>query len=401
MKESIDESYQLLAGRHFRRQLNALTRQFEGIRQNVDSECVHKARVASRRLRAGLQMFDGCFPAGKYKKWRKEVRRTTKQLGAARDKDVAIMSVRQLLDALPEKQHRAGIKRFLLRLEQQRKILQPQVIKVVERLDSGSILDEMYSETGRILFGLKRHRVSVQSPYVFQQVRRHVQKKLDGLMSYQDSLANPHDYKRHHLMRIAAKRLRYTLEICRTVYSGRLDNIIKAIKRLQTLLGNVHDYDVRAERLQTFLEEEHQRTVDYFGHARPFARLKVGIEYCQQDCLSQREQMFEKLTDYWQKLNEQKLWEKLVQIIREPMEPAGTAEQPAEIELLTDVKQPMETEQPTEVKQPDERSQPAEQSQPADKTSAVEPEQINVSQETAEAARATKPELSSDRKPGE
>ena len=366
MKESIDESYQLLAGRHFRRQLNALTRQLEGIRQNVDSECVHKARVASRRLRAGLQMFESCFPTGKYKKWCKEVRRTTKQLGAARDKDVAIMSVRQLLDGLPEKQYRAGIKRFLLRLEQQRKLLQPQVIKVAERLDSGSILDEMYSEAGRILFGLKRRRVSVQSPYVFQQVRRHVQKKLDDLMAYQDCLANPHDYKRHHLMRIAAKRLRYTLEICRTVYSGRLDNIIKAIKKLQTLLGDIHDCDVRVGRLQTFLEEEHQRTVDYFGHAQPFARLKVGIEYCQRDCLSQREQTFEKLTDYQQKLDEQKLWEKLIRILREPMETSCAAEQPTKTELPAEIQQPVETEQPSEIKQPDERSQPVEQSQPAE-----------------------------------
>ncbi|MCK5272316.1 MAG: CHAD domain-containing protein, partial [Sedimentisphaerales bacterium] len=221
-------------------------------------------------------------------------------------------------------------------------------------------------EAGRILFGLKRHRVSVQSPYVFQQVRRHVQKKLDDLMAYQDCLANPHDYKRHHLMRIAAKRLRYTLEICRTVYSGRLDNIIKAIKKLQTLLGDIHDCDVRVGRLQTFLEEEHQRTVDYFGHAQPFARLKVGIEYCQRDCLSQREQMFEKLTDYQQKLNEQKLWEKLVRIIREPIETSRAAEQPAEIEQSAEIQQPTETEQPTEVKQPDERSQPVEQSQPAE-----------------------------------
>jgi len=281
------------------------------------------------------------------------------------------MSIRQLLNTLPEQQHRAGIKRFLLRLEQQRKLLQPQVIKVAERLDSGSILDEMYSETGRILFGLKRHSVSVQSPYVFQRVRRHVQKKLDGLMSCQDCLANPHEYKHHHLMRIAAKRLRYTLEICRTVYSGRLDNIIKAIKKLQTLLGDIHDCDVRAERLQTFLEEEHQRTVDYFGHARPFARLKVGIEYCQQNCISQREQIFEKLTDYQQTLNEQKLWEKLIRILKEPMETSCAAEQPAE------------NEQPAEIQQP------------------TETEQVNASQETAEAARTAEPELSSDRKPGE
>ncbi len=346
-------------------------------------------------------MFGSCFPAGKYKKWRKEVRYTTKQLGAARDKDVAIDSVRQLLAGLPEKQHRAGIKRFLLRLEQQRKLLQPQVIKVVDRLDSGSILDEMYSETGRILFGLKRHRVPVRTSYVSQQVRKHIQKKLDGLMSYQDCLENPHDYKNHHLMRIAAKRLRYTLEICRTVYSGRLDNIIKAVKKLQTLLGDIHDCDVRAERLQTFLEKEYQRTVDYFGHARPFARLKVGIEYCQQDCLGQREQMFEKLKDYQQKLNEQKLWEELVRILREPMETSCDAEQPAENKQPTETQQPTETEQSDEVKQPDEQSQPTEQNQSADKTPAVEPEQINASQEATEAARTAEPELSPDRKPGE
>ncbi len=48
-----------------------------------------------------------------------------------------------------------------------------------------------------------------------------------------------------HDMRIAAKRLRYTLELFRAVFGARGDTQIERIKAIQEELGAIHDHDVR------------------------------------------------------------------------------------------------------------------------------------------------------------
>ncbi len=57
VNKSVDESYQLLAARYLRKQTKQLVGQFDGIRESVDIEFVHRGRVASRRLRAALRVF--------------------------------------------------------------------------------------------------------------------------------------------------------------------------------------------------------------------------------------------------------------------------------------------------------------------------------------------------------
>ena len=94
---SVDDSWRLLAAWYLRRQVKQLAGQLDGVRRGEDIEFVHRARVASRRLRAALKVFADCFPAGSFKtrrketcgpgnlkRWRKAIRRLTKGLGDAR-----------------------------------------------------------------------------------------------------------------------------------------------------------------------------------------------------------------------------------------------------------------------------------------------------------------------------
>jgi CHAD domain-containing protein len=53
-----------------------------------------------------------------------------------------------------------------------------------------------------------------------------------------------------HELRIAAKRLRYSLEFFESCYGKRLANYIEAIRDLQELLGDIHDCDVMIGVLQ-------------------------------------------------------------------------------------------------------------------------------------------------------
>jgi CHAD domain-containing protein len=75
------------------------------LRENVldtdDIERVHDMRVASRRLRAVLEVFAPCFPRKAHRVVLREVKAIADALGERRDPDVAIEMLLQVEDALP------------------------------------------------------------------------------------------------------------------------------------------------------------------------------------------------------------------------------------------------------------------------------------------------------------
>jgi CHAD domain-containing protein len=313
----VDPSYRLLACQYLRKQLGALIKEVHGVRENKDIEPVHQARVASRRMRAALRMFAECFDSKKVSIWRKRIRKLTKGLGAARDIDVQIEFLEHFLGGLDEKdkRHRPGVERLLLRLRQRREAVQPKVIKTLNELDKGNVMAEMHGELEKELFLLRHRSVSVHSPYVFARAARHLRDCQQEMLSYAHSLANPEDASGHHQMRIAAKRLRYTMELCDSAYDGELGPSIKAVKRLQSLLGDIHDCDVWAEDVQAFLEAERSRTIAYYGHARPFNLLQPGLLLLLDERKAHREQTFGEVVTYWEHSEQEHLWDELERLL--------------------------------------------------------------------------------------
>lgn len=317
----MDASYQLLAARYLRKQTRQLLSQIEGVRKADDIEHVHQARVASRRLRVAQRMFRDCLPPAKAKTWRKEISCLTKGLGSARDKDVQIEFLRRVLSELENGEYRPGIARLLLRLEQQRREIHPQVVKAADRLQQSGVAKEILAAGGRMLSKLEKRGVSVSSPFVFRRTGKRIRRRLKKLLQYQDCLDNPQDSRRHHQMRIAGKRLRYAMEICQPAYDGQLDEFIKAVKDLQMFLGEIHDCDVWVEHLTSFIEEERQRTLTYYGHDRSFGRLKTGLEYLRRLCQERRDELFRQLVDYWRELERLETWDRLRSATRSSAEP--------------------------------------------------------------------------------
>ncbi len=321
----MDAGYRTLAAKYIRRQAKLLVEQFDGLRAAEDIEFVHRARVATRRLRAALRMFDECFPAGQLRRWRKAIRRTTAKLGAARDRDVQIEFLCGILSALNAKECFSGISRILVQLERDRERLQRKVVKAVDRLEAKGVLRQVRRVSKKILPKAAGAAENVQTPDAYAQTRGYLLEQLDELLSQQDSLANPDDCERHHAMRIAAKRLRYTLEIARPVYRGRLDEAIEATKRVQSLLGDVHDCDVWAEHLDAFALEQRDRLINLFGHAGRFARLQPGIDYLRQDRRDHRQAVFGQLVAYWAELGQRQFWEGLRGVVLAPGRTADAA----------------------------------------------------------------------------
>lgn len=324
MNYPVDDSYRLLAAQYLRKQIRQLTGQSEGIHKAEDIEYVHRARVASRRLRSALGVFPDCFAEKKVKTWRKAIRDLTRGLGDARDKDVQIAFVRAALDNLQDKAWLSGMQGLLVRLEHQRDAVQPAVLDELERLQEERVLDKMMTKTKQMSKGLEERGVTVVSELVLAHAERQILARLDGLLALESSLADPQDIGQHHALRIAAKRLRYTVEICRPAYSGRIDDILSAIKQVQTLLGAIHDCDVWDAYLHAYLESQQKRIVHLYGHAGPLDRLRVGIDGLRRDRQAERARLFEQLVAYWYDLGEHGFWDSLVELVRLRPEPSAS-----------------------------------------------------------------------------
>jgi len=65
--------------------------------------------------------------------------------------------------------------------------------------------------------------------------------------SYAPIVAREDAIEELHALRIAAKRLRYTLELFRDVFATPGERLIDHVKAMQEELGEIHDHDVRLD----------------------------------------------------------------------------------------------------------------------------------------------------------
>jgi hypothetical protein len=78
---------------------------------------------------------------------------------------------------------------------------------------------------------------------------------------------------------------------------------------VQTLLGDVHDCDVWSEHIETFMEHEQFATIQYYGHSRPFLRLRSGLLLIREERQECRRRTFAELLDFWKSLEQEYFWD--------------------------------------------------------------------------------------------
>jgi CHAD domain-containing protein len=111
------EPFALAAARIVRQRADELFEQEEGVLDTSDIERVHDMRVASRRLRAVLEIFEPCFPQGDFKTVLRDVKALADALGERRDPDVHIDAMETFESAL-QVVNRPGIEALLENLRE-------------------------------------------------------------------------------------------------------------------------------------------------------------------------------------------------------------------------------------------------------------------------------------------
>jgi CHAD domain len=84
---------------------------------------------------------------------------------------------------------------------------------------------------------------------------RIVRVRLDEMCGFMPQAADPNEVVALHDMRIAAKRLRYILEITAPIFGDYAATAVRLTKDVQDLLGEIHDCDVQIPEVQAFLDE--------------------------------------------------------------------------------------------------------------------------------------------------
>jgi CHAD domain-containing protein len=87
----------------------------DGVLDMGEIERLHDMRVATRRLRAALEVFEPCFPAKRHRKALKRVKSLADALGERRDRDVAIEFLAGFEDEIPASE-RAALAALIERL---------------------------------------------------------------------------------------------------------------------------------------------------------------------------------------------------------------------------------------------------------------------------------------------
>ena len=317
MKTTLDESSCCFGTGVLLRHIQALQQEIEGVRLAQDIEYIHRMRVASRRLRSALPIFAGCFPARKVSAWIREMRKITWALGNARDADVQIDLVRQVLSSLPSANLQQGLRRLLLRLSQQRMKLQSKILLAVDEETGSGILADMTTQFNESLAQFPEILPNTRSLY--QLGFDSLNLRLDKFLDYEVYVYLPERAAELHAMRIAAKRLRYEMEVFSPLYPEELKSYLQAIRKAQETLGNIHDCDMWAITLPQFMEKERQRILKFYGSQQPFSWLVPGIQYFQQNRLIVRKEQYEIFLQDWQKWKTQGLWEEFRSVTRLPL----------------------------------------------------------------------------------
>lgn len=225
-----------------------------GARRGTDSEDLHDLRVAVRRMRVALRLFRGDLDRDAVRPIRKSLRRTARALGAVRDLDVFHDKVRHYLDALPG-DRRTELDPLLALWRAEHAGARARLVKW---LDSRAFA-HFKAELGEYL---RRHDAKPdrrgESRRGGDRVRDAVPIVLlrgwTSVRGYDESVNTPGAPPDElHQLRIACKRLRYTLEFFVRLLGTPAERLIAQLTNVQDHLGNLQDAVVACGILRNVL----------------------------------------------------------------------------------------------------------------------------------------------------
>jgi CHAD domain-containing protein len=221
-----------------RQRIAALSRTLPGARKG-DVHAVHQARVATRRIREALPLI---AHGRSGKSLKKSVRKLTRALGPVRELDVALMNLDQLRTSgdVPE----TAIARLRQLIIEERQRLGTEMVRRISQYNLPKLQRKAVEAASR---GTSDKSGSGDPRRAMTAMTRAARRAV-ALRAAIDNAAGIYLPDRLHEVRIAVKKLRYALEIARDLNGSRATARIRTLKRVQDLLGRMHDLEMLIAR---------------------------------------------------------------------------------------------------------------------------------------------------------
>src|SRR5687768_5132264 len=224
-----------------RQRLRALARSLPAARKGEPS-AIHQARVATRRLREAIPVVSA---SAEGRKLERVVRRLTQSLGPVRELDVALLMLEEFSSA-PDVP-RAGVSCLQQVVREERRRLHADMAKAVDRCNLPKLTRKAVAAAKK-----RDERAGVgaraRDPERLAAARARAARRAERLSASIENAAGIYLPDRLHEVRIAVKKLRYALEIAQDLSGSRATTRIRTLKRVQELLGRMHDLEMLIAR---------------------------------------------------------------------------------------------------------------------------------------------------------
>lgn len=213
------------------------------LRQGIAGEVepLHQARVATRRLRELLPLCNAEVPRGPVRRAGRRLRRVGRALGGVREVDVSLALVGQLLaNRVVDARSAARLGEHLRAKRGERRAhMRHQLAAVSVRK-----LERDLGEVARSL-GMR-----AETDAWAQRLATRIAKRADRVKAAVGVAGALYIPDHMHAVRIAAKKLRYALELARTTGQAPTQDAVQGIKATQESLGQLHDFQIFGEAVR-------------------------------------------------------------------------------------------------------------------------------------------------------
>jgi CHAD domain-containing protein len=221
-----------------KKRVDPFTRVLAAVEQG-DVRALHRARVASRRLRELLPMLQ--LEPSRARKLNRRLRKVTMRLGTVRELDVLLLLIDELhvsRRARSAALSRVGIAVAKSRDEARKRLASKLPIADLSRL--GRMLDKLVDELRAIETAGSKTAARSWRWAVDARVAARASRLAEAIQEA-GAVYLP---ERLHAVRIALKKLRYAVELLAELGAGVTAADLRALKRGQDLLGQMHDLQV-------------------------------------------------------------------------------------------------------------------------------------------------------------
>lgn len=234
-------------------QLLEMIRQEAGVRYSAEIEYVHQMRVAIRRLRAAAKLFGHSLARKQLRPYLKQVRKTGRLLGIVRDLDVAIekaqkrkrtRNVEQIAQWRGQrKEHHATLVHWLDG-DEYRRFLADFLAYCAPAVQNAQASKPPKKRKAKCACtAAQRQPVAVEPEAVRHVVPALLMEQFAAVRAYEACFEQdgPIPYATLHQLRIQCKYLRYSLEFTQHLLGEESQGVLKQLKQLQELLGDLND----------------------------------------------------------------------------------------------------------------------------------------------------------------